>query len=98
MTEIQTTGVTENQKRTIAEGNIAQIARLIREDWSSRGKGVNFAAIPYLQAMLQMDKVTDYYGRDSGKGVILYFLSNASSYRGDVARLVKVELKKRLKA
>lgn len=97
MTDVKITGITESQKRTISAGSIAQIARMIQDDWSLRGKGVNFAAKPYLYAMLFLSTVDEDYGLDSGRSIVIYFLSNASSYRGDLARAVKVELKKRLK-
>ena len=64
------------------------IAREIRGDWAK----VNFAAEPYLQAMEQLQSVDEDYGYDSGKSVVLYFLSNAGGWRGDTARKVKVEL------
>ena len=69
--------------------SISAIARLIRGDW----KKVNYAAAPYLDAMFSLDDVTDKYYEDSGKSVILYFLANAGSWRGEVAKAVKAELK-----
>ena len=66
------------------------IANEVRTDWSHR---VNFAAKPYLNAMLCLDSITDTYGADDAKSVVLYFLSNASTWRGDTARRVKAELK-----
>jgi hypothetical protein len=69
------------------------IAREIREDWSKQGTGVNYAAKPYLSAMAFMDSINSNYGCDSGKSVVLYFLSNATAWRGEVARRVKAELK-----
>ena len=70
-----------------------EIAREIRKDWSAQGKGINFAAKPYLEAMGSLDKVSDSYGFDSGKGIVLYFLSNAATWRGETAKRVKAELK-----
>ena len=70
---------------------LSQIARLIRQDW----KKVNYAAKPYLDAMLQLDSVDDAYGYDSGKGIVRYFLGNAGTWRGDIAKAIKVELKRR---
>jgi hypothetical protein len=72
---------------------IWQIADEIWLDWKKQGKGVNYAARPYLEAMGSLDKITDAYGMDSGKSIVLYFLSNASSYRGDKAKALKAELK-----
>ena len=70
------------------------IAQEIRKDWASK---VNYGAVPYLQAMGTLDSITDSYGQDSAKGIVLYFLSNASSWRGDVAKRVKLELKAMVK-
>jgi hypothetical protein len=69
------------------------IAREICEDW----KNVNYAAAPYLDAMQVMSSVNDAYGMDNGKAIVLYFLSNASSWRGNTARRVKAELKEMVK-
>ena len=73
--------------------SISTIAREIQADWSKIGKGVNYAAKPYLDAMKSLDKISDDYGADTGKSVVLYFLSNASSYRGETAKRLKAELK-----
>lgn len=66
-----------------------EIASEIRKDW----KKVNFAAVPYLSAMRGLDSVNDSYGFDSGKSVVLYFLANAGSWRGETAKRIKAELK-----
>lgn len=66
------------------------IAAEIRKDW---GK-VNPAAKPYLEAMSCLDKITDNYGLDNGKGIVAYFLCNAGTWKGETAKRVKVELKK----
>ena len=70
------------------------IAQEIRKDWKATAKnGIYFGAVPYLDAMASLDKPTDNYGMDSGKSIILYFLSNASTWKGDTAKRVKAELK-----
>jgi hypothetical protein len=56
-----------------------------------------FGAVPYLGAMLSLDSVKDSYGCDSGRSVVQYFLSNATTWRGDDARRIKTELKEHLK-
>lgn len=66
------------------------IAREIRQHW----KKVNYGAEPYLNAMLSLDKITDSYGADSAKEIVIYFLSNASTFRGEDAKRIKAELKK----
>lgn len=75
-----------------AELAIYEIAAEIKKDW----KNVYFGAVPYLRAMESMEYADDPYGADSGESVILYFLSNANTWRGAVAREVKAELKKRV--
>jgi len=72
---------------------ISGIARLVRRDWAK----VNYAAEPYLDAMGSLESINDPYYQDSGKSVVLYFLANAGSWRGDTAKLVKAELNKRVK-
>jgi len=70
------------------------IAQEIRKDWKATSKnGIYFGAVPYLDAMASLDKPSDNYGMDSGKSIILYFLSNATTWRGDTAKRVKAELK-----
>ena len=78
---------------SLAGMSISEIARLIRRDW----KKVYFGATPYLSAMACMEKVTDNYGCDSGASIVNYFLCNASTWRGEVAKAVKKELNKRAK-
>ena len=65
-----------------------QIAAEIRTDWTK----VYFGAVPYLEAMTELDSIDDRYIYDSGKSVVLYFLANANSWRGEIARRVKAEL------
>lgn len=61
------------------------------------GKGVNYAAKPYLDAMMDLDSIGDNYYADSGASVVSYFLANAASWRGPVAKAIKIELNKLLK-
>lgn len=73
--------------------SLSVIANEIRRNW----KPVNYAAKPYLEAMFSLDNISDKYMYDSGKSIVTYFLCNAGSWRGDVARRVKAELKAMLK-
>lgn len=80
--------------------SLSVIAREIEADWSKIGKGVNYAAKPCLDAMKSLQSVSDNYYADTGKSVVLtgksvvlYFLANAASYRGDTAEKLKAELK-----
>lgn len=80
-----------------------EIANEIRKDWEKvtidkngkekRGK-IYFGAVPYLQAMSCITSIKDNYGWDSGDTIVRYFLANASTWRGDVAKRIKAELKK----
>ena len=73
--------------------SIKDIAGLISDDW----KNVNFAARPYLNAMYSLNSVSDMYMADTGTSVVAYFLCNATSWRGDVAKAVKKELQRRIR-
>lgn len=66
-----------------------QIASEIRKDW----KNPYFGAVPYLQAMQSLGSVTESYGYDSGKSIVLYFLGNAATWHGPKAKEIKAELK-----
>jgi hypothetical protein len=69
--------------------SLETIAREIRADW----KNVYFGAVPYLQAMRSLGSVDDEFGHDDGRSIVLYFLSNAATWRGPVAKAIKLELK-----
>lgn len=69
-----------------------QIARDIKSTWLN----VYFGAVPYLEALLTLD-TTDpnaMYYHDRAEDIALYFLANASTFRGNDAKKLKEELKK----
>jgi hypothetical protein len=66
-----------------------EIAREIRADW----KKVNFAAKPNLDAMASLGTVSDRFGYDTGRTIVLYFLANAGAWRGETAKRIKSELR-----
>ena len=72
---------------------LSTIAYEISKDW----KKPYFGAVPYLQAMSTLSDIKQPYGYDSGESIVRYFLSNATSWRGDTARRIKSELKDMLK-
>jgi hypothetical protein len=77
---------------TIAEEpvrTITDIARDCLQDW---GKPY-FGAVPYLDAMLTLGNIRQSYGHDSAASIVLYFLSNATTWRGATARKCKAELR-----
>jgi len=65
------------------------IAKDIRSNWTN----VNYAAEPYLEAMGELNSMKDRYVYDTAESVVLYFLANASAFRGADARRIKLELK-----
>ena len=73
--------------------SLKQIAQEIYKDW----KKVHFGAAPYLEAMATLESIKDNYYCDSGSSIVAYFLCNATTWKGEVARNVKKELNKRLK-
>ena len=70
-----------------------EIAAEIKADWTN----IYFGAVPYLQAMGMVSSVNDWFGNDTAKDVVIYFLSNAKTWRGDTAKRVKAELKAMIK-
>ena len=68
---------------------IHTIASEILQDW----KRPYFGAVPYLAAMQSLDSIDDAYGYDDARSIILYFMSNATTWRGAKAREIKAELK-----
>lgn len=82
---------TDGSTQPLVALTIREIEFLITRNWPNP----HYAAKPYLQAMRQLDSIDDNYYSDSGKSVVLYFLANAGTWRGDVARQIKKELKRR---
>ena len=68
---------------------LSTIAADIRANW----KNVYFGAVPYLDALSTLTDITDYFYADDAKSIVLYFLANATTWRGDTARRIKAELK-----
>jgi hypothetical protein len=73
--------------------SVSEIAHAIAKDWQN----VSPYAADYLNAMKEIRSVNDNYYADSAKSVILYFLANANTYRGENARSYKALLKEMIK-
>lgn len=71
------------------------IAQAAREHRIAKGTHPSWYAYagPYVDAMSCLTSIDEDYGADSGRSVVLYCLSNLTSWRGDTARAVKAELK-----
>lgn len=76
-----------------APRNIRVIAQEVRKDWPN----MYFAAVPYWEAMLSLNTMADNIGADSAYVIVQYFLSNARTWRGPVAKRIKAELNAMLK-
>jgi hypothetical protein len=83
---METTQTTETR-------TLSAIASDIRRNWPK----VYFGAVPYLGAMASLDGIGDTYGADDARGIVAYFLSNATTWKGEHARRIKAELKALLK-
>jgi hypothetical protein len=72
---------------------VSEIAHAIAKDW----KNISPYAKDYLDAMKEIRNIEGAYYADSAKSVVLYFLANASTYRGESARAYKALLKEMVK-
>jgi hypothetical protein len=72
---------------------VSEIAHAIAKDWQN----ISPYAVDYLNAMKDIRSIKDSYYADSAHSVILYFLANAGTYRGENARTYKALLKDLLK-
>jgi hypothetical protein len=72
---------------------ISSIAYDIKKTWAKP----YFGAKPYLDAMVHLNTINDKYYEDTAQSVIMYFLANASTFRGNDAKVLKLELKNLLK-
>lgn len=78
--------------KPLSEMALYEIGNLIALNWPK----VSPYAAPYLDAMCSLGSINDNYYCDSGASVVAYFLANAGSFKGPIAKAVKVELKKLL--
>jgi hypothetical protein len=68
---------------------LSAIAEIIRTNWVNPSP----YAVPYVDAMAQLQSINESYYADTAQSVVIYFLANAQTWRGDTARLVKAHLK-----
>ena len=64
----------------------------IADDISKCWPNVSPAALPYLQAMMALNQITDKYVLDSAEDILIRFLANAQYWRGEDARRIKAEI------
>jgi hypothetical protein len=89
--------------KDLKDMTLAEIADVIGEDWEKVRAGGSgplgmgqHPANPYWSAMRGMRDVSDTFGYDTGDSIVRYFLSNATHWRGETAKAVKAELKRRI--
>ena len=68
---------------------IKEIAQDIRKEW----KNPSEFALPYLNAMDKLNTIEDHYYLDDAYEIVLRFLCNAGSFKGEAARKLKKELR-----
>lgn len=78
--------------RDLKSHALHDLGRLCLGDW----KRPYFGCVPYLEALCSLASIDDMYGADSARNIVVGFLANAASWKGDTARAVKAELKRRL--
>ena len=84
---------TDLHAEVVRTAPLNEMARMIMRDW----KPMYFGAVPYVQAMLSLENLSSKYIAEDGRTIVAYFLGNAQTWKGPVARAVKAELKRRLK-
>lgn len=72
---------------------ISSIAYEIKRLW----RPVHPFAAPYLDAMTCVESMNDQYIMEDGRTQVIYFLANATMWRGPDARRIKAELNAMLK-
>lgn len=73
---------------------LSHIAGIIAGDWPK----MYFGAVPYIEAMSTLRGMDDAFGAEDARSIVAYGLANMQTYRGPIARMVKAELNRRLKA
>ena len=68
---------------------LSQIADLISNSWNNMPLKID----EYVEAMSQIESIEDKYGDyETGAEIVTYFLANAKSWQGDIAKDVKQHL------
>lgn len=77
---------------------ICVIAEEIKATWGQGSmSNIDYGAKPYLSAMCCLKSINDDYGADDAQSIIMYFLANATKWKGEEARRIKKELNDLLK-
>jgi hypothetical protein len=79
-----------------ATSNAVRPLHAIAYDIVEHWENPRYSAKPYIVAMFALESLGDMYGFDSADSIVRYFLSNASTWKGEHARRIKAELKRML--
>ena len=74
-------------------GNEVRALSVIMKEVKAEWKKPYFGAVPYIEALSELNSSKDKYGMDDARSLVLYFLANSQTWRGDTARRIKAELK-----
>ena len=74
-------------------GNEVRALSVIMKEVKAEWKKPYFSAVPYIEALSELNSIKDKYGMDDARSLVLYFLANSQTWRGDTARRIKAELK-----
>lgn len=85
--------MTNTETAKPAARRLSEIARDIITAWPKP----YFGAVPYIEAMRYLGSVDDMYGADDAETIVVYFLANATTWRGEAARAIKAELRSMIK-
>ena len=93
------TKLSDYTARPLSELKLHEIAVIISKDWKKVTKDgkVHPYAKPYVEAMMSCETLDSRYIVEDGRTQVIYFLSNASYWKGAVAKEVKLYLNKILK-
>lgn len=75
---------------------IAELARLIRIEWSVQGNGIPESARPSLMKLFKIDTINQSYENQTGKEIVSNFLNNSKEFKGKLANQIKSELANRV--
>jgi ATP-dependent Zn protease len=81
--------MTQFNDGVVKDRDLNTIAREIARDWTKP----YFGAVPYLTAMRSLAHLGEMYYEDTAQSVVLYFLANANTWKGETARRIKKELR-----
>lgn len=70
----------------------------IADEITAKWRPVYYAAVPYVQAMRRLASLSDSYGYDDAEGIVIRFLGNARTWKGEDAKRIKAELRAQLDA